>query len=53
MRRARLRSPTTRAAALALVVCCVLACPAGIWAAWASMGEPLVLPGATDLVITA
>lgn len=49
---ARLWRPSVRSAATALAVCCLLACPAGLWAAWAGGGEPLVLPGATDLVIT-
>lgn len=47
------RSRLATRAAIALAACCLLACPTALWAAWAGGGDPLVLPGATDLVVTA
>lgn len=45
-------TPAASRAAAALVVCCLLACAAGLWASRASFGASLVLPGATDVVVS-
>lgn len=50
---ARPGRPFARTAALALALCCLIACPATLWSALTEVSTALVLPGSTGLVITA